>query len=46
MSAQPSRNDIPIGVVVVTHTDYGTRLLAAAECIWDPRNAVRPSAWI
>jgi mannose PTS system EIIA component len=37
MSAQPSRTDIPIGVVVVTHTDYGTRLLAAAECILGPQ---------
>ncbi len=28
-----SRQDAPIGVVVVTHTDYGARLLKAAEFI-------------
>jgi PTS system mannose-specific IIA component len=32
MNAQ-SRTDVPVGVVVVTHTDYGSRLLAAAEFI-------------
>lgn len=37
MSAQTSRTEIPIGVVIVTHTDYGARLLAAAECILGPQ---------
>jgi mannose PTS system EIIA component len=36
MSAQP-RNDVPVGVVVVTHTDYGSRLITAAECILGPQ---------
>lgn len=40
MSTQP-RNDVPVGVVVVTHTDYGTRLIGAAECILGPQDHVR-----
>jgi PTS system mannose-specific IIA component len=37
MNAQP-RDDVPVGVVVVTHTDYGSRLLMAAQCILGPQN--------
>ena len=36
MSAQ-SPQAAPVGVVVVTHTDYGARLLAAAEFILGPQ---------
>ena len=36
MNAQ-SRSDAPVGVVVVTHTDYGSRLIAAAEFILGPQ---------
>ena len=32
-----SRKDAPVGVVVVTHTDYGSRLIAAAEFILGPQ---------
>lgn len=35
MNAQP-RSDVPVGVVVVTHTDYGSRLVMAAQCILGP----------
>jgi mannose PTS system EIIA component len=31
----------PVGVVVVTHTDYGERLLKAAECILGPQEHCR-----
>jgi len=33
--------DVPVGVVVVTHTDYGGRLLKAAECILGPQEHCR-----
>lgn len=36
MNAEP-RKDAPVGVVVVTHTDYGSRLIAAAEFILGPQ---------
>ena len=36
MNAQ-SRTESPVGVVVVTHTDYGSRLIAAAEFILGPQ---------
>ena len=32
-----SHKDAPVGVVVVTHTDYGSRLIAAAEFILGPQ---------
>lgn len=32
MTAQ-SKEPVPVGVIVVTHTDYGDRLIKAAECI-------------
>jgi PTS system mannose-specific IIA component len=40
MNAQASK-DAPVGVVVVTHTDYGSSLLKAAECILGPQEYCR-----
>jgi len=37
MSGQ-SRAEAPVGVVVVTHTEYGSQLIAAAEFILGPQN--------
>ena len=36
-----SRKNAPVGVVVVTHTDYGERLIAAAEFILGPQQGCR-----
>jgi mannose PTS system EIIA component len=40
MNAQASK-DVPVGVVVVTHTDYGSWLVKAAECIMGPQDHCR-----
>lgn len=40
MNAQ-SRSDAPVGVVVVTHTEYGTWLLKASEFILGPQDHCR-----
>ena len=40
MNAQ-SKQAVPVGVVVVTPTDYGDRLITAAECIMGPQNHCR-----
>lgn len=38
---EQSRSDAPVGVVVVTHTDYGAWLLKAAEFILGPQERCR-----
>uniref|UniRef100_I2Q1T2 Phosphotransferase system, mannose/fructose-specific component IIA n=1 Tax=Desulfovibrio sp. U5L TaxID=596152 RepID=I2Q1T2_9BACT len=41
MTNAQSRSDAPVGVVVVTHTDYGAWLLKAAEFILGPQEHCR-----
>ncbi|EHJ46948.1 PTS system fructose subfamily IIA component [Solidesulfovibrio carbinoliphilus subsp. oakridgensis] len=41
MTNVQSRSDAPVGVVVVTHTDYGAWLLKAAEFILGPQERCR-----
>lgn len=36
-----AKQDASVGVVVVTHTDYGERLIKAAECILGPQERCR-----